>query len=94
MAISVGEYFSEKLGELKLKEPISVVLVGIAQTWLPELVERARKLRVNGGFESGTDLYVRSPFWINPSFTPNYCTGALSSRQPLRVVWKGSYLPQ
>ncbi|KAI9461778.1 methylmalonate-semialdehyde dehydrogenase [Boletus coccyginus] len=33
-----------------------VVLVGTAQSWLPELVERARKLQVNGGFESGADL--------------------------------------
>ncbi|KAN0100496.1 Aldehyde/histidinol dehydrogenase [Tylopilus felleus] len=33
-----------------------VVLVGAAQSWLPELIERARKLQVNGGFESGTDL--------------------------------------
>jgi len=33
-----------------------VVLVGTAQSWLPDLVERARKLRVNGGFEGGTDL--------------------------------------
>jgi hypothetical protein len=93
MAVSVGEYFSGKLDDLKLKEP-SVVLVGTAQSWLPELVERARKLKVNGGFENGTDLYVHSPFWTNPSFTPNYRTGALSSRRPPRVVWKGSYLPQ
>ncbi|KAF8846237.1 Methylmalonate-semialdehyde dehydrogenase [Paxillus ammoniavirescens] len=33
-----------------------VVLVGTAQSWLPELVERAKKLQVNGGFESGADL--------------------------------------
>ncbi|KAG8219691.1 methylmalonate-semialdehyde dehydrogenase [Butyriboletus roseoflavus] len=33
-----------------------VVLVGTAQSWLPELVERARKLQVNGGFESGADF--------------------------------------
>ncbi|KAF8647903.1 hypothetical protein AX16_006435 [Volvariella volvacea WC 439] len=32
------------------------ILVGEAQNWLPELVERAKKLKVNGGFESGTDL--------------------------------------
>ncbi|KAG1716003.1 hypothetical protein ID866_1168 [Astraeus odoratus] len=33
-----------------------VVLVGSAQSWLPELVERAKKLQVNGGFETGADL--------------------------------------
>jgi hypothetical protein len=34
------------------------ILVGDAQAWLPELVDRAKKLVVNGGFEEGTDLYV------------------------------------
>ncbi|KAH7885919.1 methylmalonate-semialdehyde dehydrogenase [Phlebopus sp. FC_14] len=33
-----------------------VVLVGTAQSWLSELVERAKKLQVNGGFEQGADL--------------------------------------
>ncbi|KAF9462086.1 methylmalonate-semialdehyde dehydrogenase [Collybia nuda] len=33
------------------------VLVGEAQSWLPELVERTKKLTVNGGFERGTDLF-------------------------------------
>jgi len=32
------------------------VLVGEAGSWLPELVERAKKLNVNGGFEKGADL--------------------------------------
>ncbi|CEL62986.1 methylmalonate-semialdehyde dehydrogenase [Rhizoctonia solani AG-1 IB] len=32
------------------------VFVGTAQSWLPELVERAKKLKVNGGFEPGADL--------------------------------------
>ncbi|KAJ7225669.1 methylmalonate-semialdehyde dehydrogenase [Mycena pura] len=32
------------------------ILVGEAQSWLPELTERAKKLNVNGGFEPGTDL--------------------------------------
>jgi len=32
------------------------VLVGPAQQWLPELVERAKKLKVNQGFEAGADL--------------------------------------
>lgn len=32
------------------------VLVGNAQQWLPELIERAKKLKVNQGFEKGADL--------------------------------------
>lgn len=34
----------------------TLVLVGEAQTWLPEIVERAKKLKVNAGFESDADL--------------------------------------
>ena len=34
------------------------VLVGNAQSWLPEIVERAKKLKVSQGFEQGADLYV------------------------------------
>lgn len=34
------------------------VLVGDAKEFLPALIERASKLRVNGGFEPNTDLYV------------------------------------
>lgn len=33
-----------------------VILVGEAQAWLPELVEKARTLRVSGGTEPGTDV--------------------------------------
>lgn len=32
------------------------ILVGEAQNWIPELVERARKLKVNAGHEPGADL--------------------------------------
>ncbi|EAU92693.2 methylmalonate-semialdehyde dehydrogenase [Coprinopsis cinerea okayama7 len=32
------------------------ILVGDSQAWLPELVERAKKLKVSGGFEPGADL--------------------------------------
>ncbi|KAJ7076562.1 methylmalonate-semialdehyde dehydrogenase [Mycena belliarum] len=32
------------------------LLVGEAQSWLPELIERAQNLKVNGGFEPGADL--------------------------------------
>jgi hypothetical protein len=42
-----------------------VVLVGTAQSWLPDLIERASKLSVNGGFEKGVDLYVHS-FYVYP----------------------------
>ncbi|MHC8380553.1 CoA-acylating methylmalonate-semialdehyde dehydrogenase [Pseudomonas sp. LB3P14] len=33
-----------------------VILVGKAQTWLPELIERAKTLKINGGIEPGTDI--------------------------------------
>ncbi|KZW02686.1 Methylmalonate-semialdehyde dehydrogenase [Exidia glandulosa HHB12029] len=32
------------------------IFVGSAHDWLPELIERAKGLKVNGGFEPGTDL--------------------------------------
>jgi len=34
----------------------ALVTVGSAKSWLEELVERASKLKVDGGFEEGTDL--------------------------------------
>ncbi len=33
-----------------------VILVGAAQAWLPELIERAKTLKVNAGTEPGTDV--------------------------------------
>jgi len=33
-------------------------MVGEANEWLPELVERAKSLKVSAGFEQGADLYV------------------------------------
>ncbi|KAF8242369.1 putative methylmalonate-semialdehyde dehydrogenase [Wilcoxina mikolae CBS 423.85] len=34
----------------------TLVLVGEAKEWLPEIVEKAKQLNVNGGFEEGADL--------------------------------------
>jgi len=34
----------------------TLVLVGEARNWLPEIVERAKLLKVNGGFEADADL--------------------------------------
>lgn len=34
----------------------TIVCVGDTKEWVPELVERAKKLNVNGGFEQGADL--------------------------------------
>ena len=34
----------------------TLVMVGNTKAWLPEIVERAKKLNVNGGFEEGADL--------------------------------------
>jgi malonate-semialdehyde dehydrogenase (acetylating)/methylmalonate-semialdehyde dehydrogenase len=33
-----------------------VILVGEAQTWLPDLIERTKTLKINGGTEPGTDI--------------------------------------
>jgi hypothetical protein len=42
----------------------TAILVGKAQMWLPELIERASKLNVNGGFEQGADVSVH--FYLFP----------------------------
>ena len=34
----------------------TAVFVGEAKNWIPEIVERARKLKVNEGMQEGTDL--------------------------------------
>lgn len=34
----------------------TVVMVGKAKDWLPEIAERAKQLNMNGGFEDGADL--------------------------------------
>jgi malonate-semialdehyde dehydrogenase (acetylating)/methylmalonate-semialdehyde dehydrogenase len=34
----------------------TLVMVGETKEWLPELAERAKELKVNGGFEEGADL--------------------------------------
>ena len=34
----------------------ALVMVGETKDWLPEIVERAKQLNVNGGFEEGADL--------------------------------------
>lgn len=34
------------------------IFVGPAREWIPELIERAKALKVSGGFEEGTDLCV------------------------------------
>ena len=60
MAISVGKMLLFVSESRVLR--IAAVLVGNAQSWLPELIERAKKLKVNQGFEQGTDLYVFAGF--------------------------------
>jgi malonate-semialdehyde dehydrogenase (acetylating)/methylmalonate-semialdehyde dehydrogenase len=37
---------------------ITAIFVGPARQWIPELVERAKNLKISGGFEEGTDMYV------------------------------------
>jgi malonate-semialdehyde dehydrogenase (acetylating)/methylmalonate-semialdehyde dehydrogenase len=45
------------LFEVLIKLAIAI-LVGEARSWLPDIVERAQKLVVNGGFEKNADLSV------------------------------------
>lgn len=52
------------------------LLVGESQSWLPELVERAQNLKVDGGFERGADL---GPL-ISPA-AKNRVTGLISSAE-------------
>lgn len=59
MAISVGKLNDSLLVKrMPTDSKIPAVLVGTAQSWLPELIERASKLSVNGGFEEGADVFV------------------------------------
>ena len=58
MAISVGVQFDILNSKLYANLWKQAVLVGNAQQWLPDLVEGAKRLTVNGGFEKGVDLYV------------------------------------
>lgn len=56
MAISVGTYLHSRTCKHSWLTALAVVLVGTAQQWLPELIERASKLRVNQGFAKDADL--------------------------------------
>lgn len=44
-------------------------MVGNARSWLPELVERASKLKVSGGFEADTDVLVLHMLMLQFLFT-------------------------
>ncbi|OCB88304.1 Methylmalonate-semialdehyde dehydrogenase [Sanghuangporus baumii] len=50
----------ERLSAQPVKQLLKIwteaILVGTAQSLLPELIERAKTLKVNGGFEQGADL--------------------------------------
>jgi hypothetical protein len=56
MALSVGEDMFRKWYSFEMLNIMVAIFVGETQAWVPELVERAKKLRISGGFESGTDL--------------------------------------
>jgi len=43
------------------------ILVGETRNWVPELLERAKKLKVSGGFEEKTDVYVTAIVNFSPS---------------------------
>ena len=57
MALSVGRLIAYLLWDVSINNFLAI-LVGDAQSWVPDLLEGARKLKVNGGFEDGADLYV------------------------------------
>lgn len=48
------------------------IFVGTAREWIPELIERAKNLKITGGFEEGADLSVlfRSSHSIAPLLFP------------------------
>ena len=56
------------------------ILVGDAQSWLPELVQLAQKLRASGGFEKGVDLCVKLFIMIPlSSLNAQNCSGPVIS---------------
>jgi malonate-semialdehyde dehydrogenase (acetylating)/methylmalonate-semialdehyde dehydrogenase len=54
MAISVGMPLSATV--VPNQKIFTALLIGETKAWIPELVQRANKLEVNGGFESNADL--------------------------------------
>jgi hypothetical protein len=44
------------LPSIRFLDCLVAIIVGKTADWLPGLVERARLLKVNGGFEKGVDL--------------------------------------
>lgn len=82
MALSVG---TSKTSRKRVLKNVAI-FVGNARDWVPELIERAKSLRVTGGFEEGADLSASQPNYhgadtivVDPS-----------SPQQLRSVSKGS----
>jgi len=57
MAISVGRLIRHFQFTLCVTQTCYLaVIVGDSSAWMPELIERAKSLQVNGGFEAGADL--------------------------------------
>ena len=60
MALSVGMCLDICPACIDADTPhLQAIFVGPAKSWIPELVERAKALKVGGGFEQGSDLSVR-----------------------------------
>jgi hypothetical protein len=64
-----------------------VVTVGEAQDWLPELIERAKGLKVGNGFDPSTEMYVSLPLSFLLSFPP-------LTYNPHVVVLLSTHLPK
>lgn len=44
---------------------VSAIFVGNAREWIPELIERAKGLKIAGGFEENADLSVTVHAWTD-----------------------------
>ena len=53
---ALGRYVRLSFSALAVLELTIAMFVGAARDLIPELIERAKKLKVSGGFEEGTDL--------------------------------------
>ncbi|KAH8835879.1 Aldehyde/histidinol dehydrogenase [Flagelloscypha sp. PMI_526] len=64
------------------------IMIGETKHWLPELAERASKLKVSGGFETGADLSV------GPSFLPQQSNGSLEEGGKILLDGRNLKVPE
>jgi len=44
---------------------LQVITVGNTREWIPELLERAKNLKVNNGFAEGADVYEKYSLMVH-----------------------------